>query len=104
MLCEKDLCLKFLEAPNKNPKTGGRLSSFKGLYNQYTNLCLENGFEEEVGVLLLTTPMQDVYHKYFVQRPLFTEEQLDNLFQKELNDGWIHDETNDRQYKRSKQQ
>lgn len=95
------LCQKFLENPHQNPKTGGRLTSFRGLHNHYTDLCIDNGFEEEVGVMLLTVPIKDIYDKHFVQRPLFTEKELDNLFNNPLTDSWDVGHDND-DYKRRK--
>lgn len=87
-MLSEEVCQRFLQNPHQNPKTGGKLLPFRGLHNHYIDECIDNGLEDKVGVMLLTIPMKELYDKHFTQQPLFTEEELDNLFDKPLEDKW----------------
>lgn len=39
---ERELCIKFLQNPKINPKTGGRLIEGKGPYREFVELCLKH--------------------------------------------------------------
>lgn len=40
----EDLCLKFLDNPKINPKTGGKLIYGKTPYLEYVELCRKQGY------------------------------------------------------------
>lgn len=99
---ERELCKLFLNNPNKNPQTGNKLTPYRGSYNQYINLSVENGFEEEVGVMLLTSSKQEQQSKYFVQQELPTKEEIIKAYNSSFDDKWGFEEMNYREYKRPK--
>lgn len=103
---EKELCKRFLKNPEKNPKTGSKLSPFLGSYNQYVSLCMSNGFDEEIGILLLTASNRNEVKKHFAPKTKFTDYEIEQIYRNPIinKTKYNFEHINYREYKRPKYQ